>query len=437
MDRLQQAMAFVGRYGGKLAVVYIDLDGFKNVNDNYGHQAGDQLLITASLRMKDVLREGDTISRMGGDEFVAVFADLKSIESCISVINRLLASVSKHYTINAKELSVSASIGVTFYPQEGEMKPDQLLRQADQAMYQAKLDGKNCYRVFDAESDRIIHGRDAYMEQAANALKNDEFLLLYQPKVNMATREVVGAEGLIRWRHPDKGMLLPENFDWAFENNSFAIELGEWVISKALVQIELWQRAGLNIPISVNVSQFHLSQASFVPRLTKLLAAYPGVEPQWLELQVLETSEADSMSLMYKNMAACRIVGVSFSLDDFGTGYSSLSHLKNLPVTTLKIDQGIIKNILENSNDLAIVNGIIGLAKALDLSVIAEGVETREVGLFLQKLGCDLAQGFAISEAISAEEWPAWLLTRHRVPLWADQKQDEHVNKAAAHRSVR
>ena len=418
VDRLHQEMAHVLRNKQKLAVVYIDLDGFKEVNDSYGHQAGDELLIKVSDRMNNVLRKGDTLSRIGGDEFVAIFTNLDHIESCILVLERLLGAVSEKISVDGHDVNVSASIGVTFYPQKTVMESGPLMRQADQAMYQAKLDGKNCYRVFDTENDQFIKTRHEHMEQARNALKNQEFVMHYQPKVNMRTGEIIGAEALLRWQHPERGMLYPEDFSWMFEDHAFSIELGEWVISAAVRQIDAWQSAGFNIVVSVNVSPFHLGQTTFVSRLTALLAEQPGVTPQMLELEVLENSESKNLEQMHKNMVACREVGVGFSLDDFGTGYSSLLHLKHLPVASLKIDQGFVEDILDDLDDLAIVKGILGLAKAFGISVVAEGVATHAHGERLLMLDCELAQGHAIAEAMPAEDWPAWRLAWHRAPLW-------------------
>jgi len=374
-------------------------------------------------------------TRMGGDEFVAIFTDLSDVDDYMTVLDRLLRLVSKQTFIEGHGINISASIGVTFYPQEVVMEPGQLMRQADQAMYQAKVDGKNCYRVFDAKNDRFLKTQHEHLEQARAALKNGEFVLFYQPKVNMTTAEVVGAEGLIRWLHPEKGILYPNDFRWAFKDHSFIVDLGEWVIAAALVQLDNWHSSGFSIPVSVNISPVHLSQAKFVPHLVELLSKYPDLAPQSLELEVLETSETKSIKRMYKNMAACRDIGVRFSLDDFGTGYSSLLHLKNLPVASLKIDKSFVLNILDSADDLTIVKAILGLAKAFGLSVVAEGVETSAHGQKLQQLGCELAQGYAIAKAMPAQDWPGWLLDWRRNPLWVQtvpggetQASNEHAS---------
>jgi len=417
-DRLHQAMNQTRRRDLRLAVAYLDLDGFKAINDTYGHDAGDQLLITLSARMKAALREGDTLARLGGDEFVAVLLDLADISASLPMLARLLAAAAQPVHVGAHVLQVSASLGVTFFPQMEEVDPDQMLRQADQAMYQAKLAGKNRYYVFDADQDRSLRGYHESLEGIRLAMQQHEFELFYQPKVNMRTGRVVGAEALIRWRHPDKGLLLPAAFLPVIEEHPLAVELGEWVIASALAQMAAWRAVGLDIPVSVNLSARQLQQTDFVVRLRELLAAQPGARASDLELEVLETSALDDLVHVSQVIKACLAFGVRFALDDFGTGYSSLAYLKRLPVALLKIDQSFVRDMLSDPDDLAILEGIIGLAAAFRRQIIAEGVETVVHGEMLLRLGCELAQGFGIAHPMPASDLPDWITSWRPDSSW-------------------
>ena len=407
-DRLHQGMTQALRRGQSLAVVYLDLDGFKAINDTHGHNAGDQLLIALATRMKLALREGDTLARIGGDEFVAVLVDLTDLASCVPLLTRLLAAAAQAVQTDALSLQVSASLGVTFYPQAEIVDADQLLRQADQAMYQAKLAGKNRYHVFDAEQDRSVRGHHESLDRIRHALAQREFVLFYQPKVNMRTGVVIGAEALIRWQHPEQGLLAPAQFLPVIEDHPLAIEVGEWVIDTALTQVELWRAAGLDLPVSVNVGARQLQQADFVQRLREILAAHPQVQSSRLELEVLETSALDDVAGVSLVIQTCREMGVLFALDDFGTGYSSLTYLKRLPASLLKIDQSFVRDMLDDPDDLAILDGVIGLAAAFRREVIAEGVETVAHGQMLLQLGCELGQGYGIARPMPAEALPDW-----------------------------
>ena len=408
-DRLKQAMAQAQRRSQMLAVVFLDLDGFKTINDNYGHESGDLLLISVASRMKEVLREVDTLARMGGDEFVAVLLDLSSAADGVPMFNRLLEEASRQVQINDINLQVTASLGVTFYPQPEDVDADQLLRQSDQAMYQAKLAGKNRFHIFDAEEDRSVRGHHEIVEQIRKALAQGELVLHYQPKVNMRTGEVVGVEALIRWQHPQRGLLAPMLFLPAIENHPLAIAVGEWVIDSALRQIEIWKEVGLNIPVSVNVGSRQLLEHNFLDRLKQLLEDHSSVQPSLLELEVLETSALEDVGQASELIESCALFGINFALDDFGTGYSSLSYLKRLRVKTIKVDQSFVRDMLDDPDDLAILEGVIGLAAAFRREVIAEGVETVEHGRMLLHMGCELAQGYGIARPMQAEDLPKWV----------------------------
>jgi diguanylate cyclase (GGDEF)-like protein/PAS domain S-box-containing protein len=419
-DRLHQAMSHAQRQNKSLAVAYLDLDGFKGINDQHGHKAGDQLLVALSTRMRQALRDGDTLARLGGDEFVAVLLDLNDASGSVPMLSRLLAAAAQPLQVGDLLLQVSASIGVTFYPQTEDVDADQLLRQSDQAMYQAKVAGKNRYHVFDAELDRSVRGHHESQKRLRRALLDQEFVLHYQPKVNMRTGALIGAEALIRWQHPEKGLLLPDVFLPVIEEHPLAIDLGEWVIDTALGQMQTWQAAGLDIPVSVNVGARQLQQADFVERLTTLLAAHPNVSPDKLELEVLETSALEDLARVSQVIEACREIGIKFALDDFGTGYSSLTYLKRLPVTQLKIDQSFVRGMLHDPDDLAILDGVIGLATAFRRQVIAEGVEAVEHGEMLLQLGCECAQGYGIAHPMPVAELPAWAANWHPPAAWQD-----------------
>ncbi|MBC7859693.1 MAG: EAL domain-containing protein, partial [Burkholderiaceae bacterium] len=400
-DRLQRAMLHSARGDSSLAVVYLDLDGFKAINDKHGHDVGDNFLVAVGQRMKEALRAGDTLARIGDDEFVAVLVDLEQPRDCEPVLARLLAAAAAPATVGAAALQVSASIGVTLYPRD-DSDADLLIRHADQAMYQAKQAGKNRYHLFDVEQDTAVQTLRESLLHIGVALARQEFVLYYQPKVNMRSGAVIGAEALIRWQHPQRGLLPPAAFLPAIEDHPISVELGEWVIDSALRQMRDWQRDGLDLPVSVNIGARQLQQGDFVSRLSLLLAAYPEVRPAKLELEILETSALEDMAQVSEVMRACRAIGVQFALDDFGTGYSSLTYLKRLPVELLKIDQSFVRHMLDDPENLAIIEGVVGLATAFRRQVIAEGVETVAHGALLLPLGCELAQGYGIARPMPA-----------------------------------
>jgi diguanylate cyclase (GGDEF)-like protein/PAS domain S-box-containing protein len=344
-DRLQQAMAQAQRRGQLLAVAYLDLDGFKTINDDHGHAAGDLLLVRLAEAMRHTLREGDTLARLGGDEFVVVMADLRDANDCASSLTRLLAAAAQPMTLDEQVLQVSASLGVTFFPQAESVDADQLMRQADQAMYQAKLAGKNRYHVFDAAQDRSVRGLHESLEEIGLALQRGEFVLYYQPKVNLHSGEVLGAEALIRWNHPVRGLLAPAAFLPTIEDHPLAVAVGEWVLDTAMRQLQSWVALGLRTQVSINVGARQLQQADFVKVLCDALARYPEVAPAQLTIEVLETSALGDLQRTADLIQSCARLGVPFALDDFGTGYSSLTYLKHLPVREIKIDQSFVRDM--------------------------------------------------------------------------------------------
>jgi diguanylate cyclase (GGDEF)-like protein/PAS domain S-box-containing protein len=406
-DRLNQAMLQCQRRNQLLAVALIDFDGFKNINHSHEHNTENKFLIAASIRMKEALREGDTLARIDGDEFVAIIVDLENAGNSVPVLERLLKTTTTSFDLGDGIMQVSASIGVAFYPQDS-TDAEQLISHANQAMYGAKRASKNCYQQFDNAQDNTIKIQLEFLRDIRSALDKSEFVLHYQPKVNMHTGDVIGVEALIRWQHPISGLIPSLEFLSLIEGRSISLEVGEWVIGNALKQISNWQRMGVNLPISINISTYQLQQNDFATRLSAILAVYPEVNTHYLELEILETSMLSNISEVSATMNACHQLGVSFALDDFGKGYSSLNDLRHLPVQMFKIDKIFVRDMLENIDDLAIVKSVVGLAKAFHRDVIAEGVETIAHVETLLQLGCELAQGYSIARPMPSDDIPKW-----------------------------
>ena len=417
-DRLRQEMAHCLRLRKQLAVVYIDLDGFKQINDQYGHNMGDELLIALALRMKGALREGDTLARIGGDEFVAVLTGLDLPRDCEIVLSRVLKAAAEPVPVNGSPLRVSASIGVTLFPQDT-ADADQLLRHADHAMYQAKQSGKNRYHYFDVKDDAEVKTHRQSLQEIELGLDRGEFLLYYQPKVNMKTGAVLGMEALIRWNHPQRGLILPDTFLPVIQGHPLCITLGEWVLNAAMSQLASWNAAELPFSVSVNIDAMHLQHPGFVAGLQRVLMRHPEVGPHQLDLEVLESSALGDIDLVTVTMRECCALGVGFSLDDFGTGYSSLTYLKRLPADLMKIDRSFVIGMISDSDDFVIVEGVVGLAKAFGRTVLAEGVETIGHGELLLALGCELGQGYGIAHPMAAQAVAAWVRDWQPARAWA------------------
>jgi diguanylate cyclase (GGDEF)-like protein/hemerythrin-like metal-binding protein/PAS domain S-box-containing protein len=406
-DRLRQVMSQVKRHGLLMAVAYIDLDGFKEINDSYGHPVGDELLIIIAQRMKTILRACDTLSRIGGDEFIAVLADLEKYQDYNLVLGRLLSVVSETILIDGHALKVSASIGVTIYPDDA-ADADQLLRHADQAMYQAKQLGKNQCYFFDPKLDMEQKNRLDLRQKVEQALNNNEFELFYQPQVELEGRRVVGVEALLRWRCPKQGLILPDAFLPVIENSVLELRLGQWVIDRAFHDIEYWLEHNIEFNVSINISANHLQSSGFCNDLDQAFSQYPRVRASALQIEILETAAFSDFVAVSETINKVKALGVSFAIDDFGTGYSSLSYLRRLPVETLKIDLGFVRDMLVDKEDRAIVKGIIALAKSFNRKTVAEGVETIEHLMILQELGCDVGQGYFIAMPMSAAALQDW-----------------------------
>ncbi len=406
-DRMKQAIAQAKRERKMLGVCYLDLDGFKPVNDTLGHQAGDHVLIEIARRIGNILREGDTVARLGGDEFVVLLPDLNRVEECIVTVKRLHEHIALPIGIQDQSFSLTASIGVSIFPDDNN-DPDVLLRHADQAMYVAKQSGKNRYHLYDPTHDQQTRAYHVAMLRIQQGLDNQEFELYYQPKVDLSTRQLVGAEALIRWNHPERGLLLPGEFLSDIRNSELEISLGEWVINTALGHLAQWCEQGITMDVAVNIAACHLQSEEFVKCLERTFTGYPGLPSGHLYIEILETAALEGFTEVTATMEACRMMGTRFALDDFGTGYSSLTYLHRLPVDTLKIDQSFVRDMLVDKGDKAIVQGVIALAQAFGLKTVAEGIETMEHFDALLAMGCESGQGYGIARPMPVADFVAW-----------------------------
>ena len=416
-DRMKQAMLDARRSNNNMvAICFLDLDQFKPINDAWGHEMGDQVLIAMATRLTSCVRAGDTVARFGGDEFVLLM-HIDNAAECTQAMNRVLQYIAQPLHIEPHPMTLSVSIGVTLFPSDG-VDPDTLLRHADQAMYQAKQAGKNRYCLFDPEKDRQIALHHDLLERLRVALRSNELRLHFQPKVNLSNGEIIGAEALIRWQHPERGLLEPADFLYRIDGNELEIGIGEWVIDNALQQLAIWVPQGVVPTISVNISANHLLQPNFIERLRQALARYPTVPTGSLELEILESASLTNMEQATTNLSGCRELGVTVALDDFGTGYSTLAYFRNLAVDTIKIDQSFVRDMLLDPNDLEIVESMVKLARAFNRTVIAEGVETLEHGALLVNIGCPLCQGYGIAYPMPVQHWPDWIAQWRQQSAW-------------------
>lgn len=403
-DRLRQAIAHANRTGKPLAVCVIDLDGFKPINDRHGHKAGDDLLIGIVDRLNAILRASDTLARLGGDEFVLLLEDAEGD----AVLERVLEAIRQPLLVGSELVGVSASIGVTRFPEDN-ADPETLLRHADQAMYRAKQRGRNCIQFFDTSVEEEQRQRKLRLARLEEALRKREFVLHFQPQVNMKTGAVTGMEALIRWQHPEQGLLPPASFLADIAGTELETALDQWVIDAALEQLLEFRTRGVDIGVSVNIGARLLLMPGFVSSIRSALARHPGIPPEKLELEILESSALDDIVLATEVLHACRRLGVRVALDDFGTGYASLRHYRQLPVDRLKIDRGFVLDMLRDKEARAIVGAVVQLARTFEREVIAEGVETPAHAAALIELGCELGQGFGIARPMPGAHIPAWL----------------------------
>jgi diguanylate cyclase (GGDEF)-like protein/PAS domain S-box-containing protein len=404
LDHLGLALSRAARNKDfNFAVLFLDLDRFKYVNDSLGHHAGDLLLIEAARRIERCLRPGDTVARLGGDEFTILLGDLNADKEAIAVAERIQSAIAAPFDLDGREFFSTASIGIA--PGNAEYrKPDDILRDADTAMYHAKVDGKARFAVF----DQAMHARAiSTMETEADmrrAIERGEFLLLYQPIVSASQYTLTGFESLVRWKHPNRGMIQPDQFINLAEETGLIIPISLWILREACMQVQKWRKLLPNAPltVSVNISSKHFQQPDLVEQVARVLAE-TELEPKALKLEITETAVMENTERTAEKLKGLRALGVELSLDDFGTGYSSLSYLHRFPLDTLKIDRSFVSRIEEQGEHLEIVRTIIGLAKSLGMKTIAEGVETQTQLLRLQSLGCDMAQGFFFSKPLSSK----------------------------------
>lgn len=417
LDRLGQAIAVADRAGTSLAVCYVDLDDFKPVNDRLGHAIGDRLLQAVAQRLRSVTRVSDTVSRWGGDEFTLLLTGLAGAPEAEESVTRILHAVAAPYQVDEHSLSLSASIGVAVYPLN-DVSGDTLLRHADHAMYGAKQRGRNGYQFFDATTAPSGNGRENQAARIARALEDDEFCLLYQPIVNMREGGVAGMEALVRWHHPERGLLLPGTFLPVIEGSELIKQLDRWVLQQAITDLSGWLEQGLPPRLHVNLSAHSLLADDFVDALRALLDGSPAVTGDRISLEIMETAALEDLEAVTDVIRHCKELGLQFALDDFGTGYSSLTYFRHLPADTLKIDQSFVRDMLRDQDDLRIVESVIGMARAFNRCVIAEGVESEEHGTMLLRFGCDLGQGHGIARPMPSEQVTQWLLDYQHPRQW-------------------
>jgi diguanylate cyclase (GGDEF)-like protein/PAS domain S-box-containing protein len=402
-DRLTQAMALAHRHRQKLAVLFLDVDRFKHINDSLGHAIGDRLLQSVAQRLLACVRSTDTVSRQGGDEFVILLAEVTHPQDAAISADKILLALSTPHRIDQHDLHVTASIGIVTYPDDG-TEVETLVKNADFAMYHAKDSGRNNYQFFKKDMNVRAVERQSLESGLRHAIERQEFVLHYQPKINLETGASIGVEALIRWRHPQRGLVPPEQFIPIAEECGFIVPIGRWVLREACRQARAWQNAGLPpVRIAINISAVELRAKDFVAGVRAILTE-TCLEPCYLELELTETFLMQDSKSTAAVLQALKDLGVQLALDDFGTGYSSLSYLKRFPIDTLKIDRSFVRDLTTDADDASIVSAVISMGKSLHMRVVAEGVETREQLAFLQEQGCPEGQGFYFSKPVAAGE---------------------------------
>jgi diguanylate cyclase (GGDEF)-like protein len=401
-DRLKQAIARAHRNGTRVAVMYLDLDGFKHINDSLGHAVGDNMLQSVAARLVGCVRSSDTVSRLGGDEFVVLLSEISHAEDSSITARKILAALTPAHMLDDAYLHVTVSIGLSAYPDDGD-NAEALIKNADTAMYQAKEAGRNNYRFYTREMNVRAMERQAIEAELCLAPEREELILHYQPKVSLDTGEITGVEALVRWAHPIRGLLLPAQFIPIAEDCGLILPIGKWVLREACRQVKEWMDAGLHIvPVSINVSSLEFRSGDFVEGLRETLKE-ARLDPSYLELELTETALMQHVESTTSVLRALKSIGVRLAVDDFGTGYSSLSYLKKFPIDTLKFDRSFVRDIRSDAEDATIVSAVITMAKSLKKCVIAEGVETEEQVKFLQSCGCNEAQGFYFRRGIGGD----------------------------------
>ncbi len=411
-DRISQAISFARRYDKIAAILFIDLDDFKVVNDSLGHNVGDQLLRELGMRLTACVREVDSVARLGGDEFVILLTGMAHRDGVVFIAEKVLESLSRPFLLEGHEVFISSSIGIATFPKDGESETT-LLKHADSAMYHAKKRGKGHYQFYAAEMNELALERLSLVNDLHRALARDEFVLHYQPQVDIKTGMITGVEALVRWQHPQKGMVPPGKFITVAEETRLILPIGEWVLHTACEQAVQWHKAGHSITVAVNISALQVEEQRLVELVDDALRQ-TGINPKYLELELTENVLIERSDAIYRIFQQLREKGVRMAIDDFGTGYSSLSYLSKLPIDKLKIDRSFVRDIAEDANDRAIVAAIISMSHSLNLKAIAEGVETPAQEEFLRRLNCDEMQGYVFSQALPPEEISAMLTNNAR-----------------------
>ncbi len=412
-DRLGHALEVARRTAEAVAVIFIDLDRFKVVNDNLGHDVGDLLLIEVAERLQNCLRRSDSVARLGGDEFVAVLANFNSVGEVAEVAEKIVNRLSEPAIIKGHPLTVGASVGIAMFPQDGG-DVTTLMKDADAAMYRAKKNGRSAFCFFDAGTDGAAAERLSLEIALRRALDLGEFELYFQPKLDLHTGDCWGAEALIRWNSPERGLVMPGQFIPIAEESGQILAIGHWVIQEACRQLAAWRDAGTSrLKLSVNLSARQFIDQSLSASLENLLDRH-HLDPAQLELELTESTVMSDPDLAIKQLVKLRGTNIPIAIDDFGTGYSSLADLKRLPIHTLKIDQSFVRRIDQEADNAAIVTAIVGLSKALGMTVIAEGVETEEEERHLLEAGCRYAQGFRYCPPLPLAQFEDWLVSHRR-----------------------
>jgi diguanylate cyclase (GGDEF)-like protein/PAS domain S-box-containing protein len=403
-DRLTQAMAMAHRHQRKLAVLFLDGDRFKHINDSLGHVIGDRLLQSVAQRLLDCVRRSDTVSRQGGDEFVVLLSEVTHPQDAAVSAEKILLAMNAPHRIGQHDVHLTMSIGIVTYPDDG-TDAETLVRNADFAMYHAKNSGRNNYQFFKPEMNVRAVERQSLENGLRDAIERKEFVLHYQPKMNLETGGIIGVEALIRWHHPERGLVPPVQFIPIAEDCGFIVPIGQWVLREACYQARAWQDSGLRpMRIAVNVSAVELRASGFVAGVNDILTE-TGLDPRYLELELTESFLMQDSRATVAVLQSLKSMGVQLALDDFGTGYSSLSYLKRFPIDTLKIDQSFVRDLTTDADDASIVTAVISMGKSLHMGVVAEGVETREQLAFLQEQSCPEGQGYYFSRPVVAEEF--------------------------------
>lgn len=402
-DRLTQALQRARRNSTKIALFFIDLDHFKEINDSLGHETGDKLLKEVTQRLQATLRKVDTLARLGGDEFSVIAEDLKNEQDSVVLADKMIAALKEPITINGNLLYISSSIGISFYPRDGERSED-LLKYSDAAMYKAKQEGRNNYQFYSKEMTALAYERVFMEKEFREALQKEEFVVFYQPQINAHDESIVGMEALVRWKHPKMGLLFPDQFLHIAEETGLIVALDRIVMRQALRQLKEWQESeNFQGTLSLNLSMKHLFEKDFVNVFEKILIK-SGVDAHCVELEVLEHQIMDNPEEAVKTLGKIRDLGVKLSIDDFGTGYSSLAYLKRLPITKLKIDRSFVMDLPDDEEDVAITDAIIALSRSLHLEIIAEGVENKAQKDYMLEHGCEIIQGYYYSKPVEASK---------------------------------